>query len=106
MIPYFHSSFCAVFAFRCFALTENGYIGWVPNESREGDNVVLLSGGKVPYVLRPVDHMADTTSDIDFDTIGQPPKTRTFTFVGDAYIHGAMHGECYDMHKLERFRLI
>lgn len=102
----FHSSFYTVFAMRDFAVTEKGYLGWVPKESEEGDSVVLLSGGKVPYILRPVDANTAATIEIGLNTSKERSTSHIFTFVGDAYIQGMMQGECYDSDKLERFRLV
>ena len=61
---------------RLFA-TDRGYIGFGPAEMQKGDHVYILSGGKVPYILRPV----------------SGPRPRTFELVGDCYLHGVMHGE-------------
>ena len=61
---------------RLFA-TDRGYIGLGPPEMQKGDHVYILSGGQVPYILRPV----------------SGPRPRTFDLVGDCYLHGIMHGE-------------
>lgn len=61
---------------RLFA-TDRGYIGLGPPEMQEGDHVYILSGGDVPYILRPV----------------SGPRPQTFELVGDCYLHGVMYGE-------------
>ena len=61
---------------RLFA-TNRGYIGLGPPEMEKGDHVYILSGGNVPYILRPV----------------SGPRPRTFELVGDCYLHGVMYGE-------------
>ena len=61
---------------RLFA-TDRGYIGLGPAEIQKGDHVYILSGGEIPYILRPVS--------------GSRP--RTFELVGDCYLHGIMYGE-------------
>ena len=61
---------------RLFA-TDQGYIGLGPDEIQKGDHVYILSGGDVPYILRPIS--------------GHIP--RTFELVGDCYLHGIMYGE-------------
>lgn len=61
---------------RLFA-TDRGYIGLGPPEMQDGDHVYILSGGKVPYILRPV----------------SGPRLRTLELVGDCYLHGIMYGE-------------
>ncbi|GKT50824.1 heterokaryon incompatibility protein 6, OR allele [Colletotrichum spaethianum] len=53
--------------------TENGWIGLGPDMMRNGDVVVLLSGGDVPFVLRP-------TQD-------------GHTLIGECYVEGMMYGE-------------
>src|SRR5204862_3887465 len=37
---------------RCFATTERGYIGLVPSYAEPGDEIWVLLGGQVLYVLR------------------------------------------------------
>jgi hypothetical protein len=49
----------------------------VPQSVREGDQVFVLLGGQVLYVLRPVGP--------------------TFKFVGECYVHGLMDGEVLDI---------
>ncbi|KAH6638780.1 heterokaryon incompatibility protein-domain-containing protein [Boeremia exigua] len=79
---------------RC-AVTCKGYIGWIPAKARKGDVVVLIPGGNVPYILRQVHQKSSP-----LDTV------RRYEFVGDAYIHGIMHGEAYDGTKLEPIILV
>ncbi|KAF2627945.1 HET-domain-containing protein [Macroventuria anomochaeta] len=95
-------------ALRKFTVTENGYMGWAPKEVQKGDIVVLLSGGKVPYVLRAVEKQTSAAAGVDDDSASdnRKPQPRLFTFIGDAYIHGVMQGELYDRNKLEVFHLI
>ncbi|KAE9375141.1 HET-domain-containing protein [Stipitochalara longipes BDJ] len=54
--------------------TENGYVGLGPAGMTTGDNVCIIFGAQVPYVLRP-------------DGKGR------YQLVGEAYIHGIMDGE-------------
>lgn len=75
---------------RRFFVTKKGYIGIGPACMQEGDKVCLLSGAIVPFVLR---------SD------GAEHK-----LVGEAYVHGIMHGEACETSKvgpveLSSFRL-
>jgi hypothetical protein len=39
--------------YRRFAVLRNGYFGLVPSTAQQGDLVVVLLGGEVPYLLRP-----------------------------------------------------
>ncbi|KAF2432984.1 hypothetical protein EJ08DRAFT_584731 [Tothia fuscella] len=65
--------------------TEKGYIGLGPFMVEPGDQVCVLFGGRVLYVLRP---------DQDGSCI----------YIGDAYVHGLMDGEAIEQwreHKLK-----
>jgi hypothetical protein len=59
---------------RHFAVTAQGYFGLVPACSQIGDEVYLLGGVTVPFVLRQLNEIK-------------------FVLVGDSYIHGVMEGE-------------
>jgi hypothetical protein len=59
---------------RRLAVTEQGYIGLVPSCNQIGDEVYLLAGATVPFVLRQKNGIK-------------------FVLVGDSYIHGVMEGE-------------
>lgn len=68
---------------RILFLTEQGYLGLGLQSTNVGDEVVLLGGGHVPYVLRQIqteDNRAEW---------GQ----RDYCYVGDSYVHGIMYGE-------------
>jgi hypothetical protein len=60
---------------RAFFVTEQGYMGLGPSSMEEGDLVYVLSGGQVPFILRP--------------TI----LVEGFSLVGESYVHGIMDGE-------------
>jgi hypothetical protein len=55
---------------------ESRFLGLGPQSLEIGDLVCVLAGGRVPYLIRPVN---------DEDNEAQ--------FVGEAYVHGIMHGE-------------
>ncbi|CVL07323.1 related to heterokaryon incompatibility protein (het-6OR allele) [Fusarium mangiferae] len=59
---------------RCLMRTELGYLAISSKEARPKDRVVIIAGGRTPYILR---QMSDNQ----------------FTFVGEAYVHGIMLGE-------------
>ncbi|KAI0543894.1 heterokaryon incompatibility protein-domain-containing protein [Xylaria curta] len=63
---------------RRFFVTEKGYFGLGPGETRVGDKVVLLQGGPVPIITRP----------------GEPSS-----IVGESYVRGIMEGEAFDKEK-------
>ncbi|KAM5344545.1 hypothetical protein ACJ41O_013080 [Fusarium nematophilum] len=54
-------------------VTKNRWMGLGPSVTQPGDVVAILFGGKVPYILRPVDDH--------------------YLFVGECYVHGIMYGE-------------
>ncbi|KAM0268902.1 hypothetical protein ACHAQH_009862, partial [Verticillium albo-atrum] len=56
-------------------LTENGFLGMCPDGAQAGDVVVVLTGSRIPHVLRPVQ------------------GGERFSFVGEAYCDGIMYGE-------------
>lgn len=56
-------------------LTNRGYFGLVPANALEGDIIAVLYGGAVPFCLRRSD------------------DEETCRVVGEAYVHGIMHGE-------------
>jgi hypothetical protein len=62
---------------RRFFITEQGQIGLAPKEARRGDTICVLFGCSVPVVLRE--------------------KQDIFTFVGECYVDGLMHGEAVDL---------
>ena len=100
----FDDGFQIVATRRCFATTEQGYIGWVPEDSQTGDNVILLAGGEVQYVVRPVDLSDTDISEMSETYIRKDQMPLAYTFVGDAYIQGIMQGERWDEKKFEEFR--
>lgn len=68
---------------RAFFITQDGSIGKGPLLAQPNDIVVILFGGKTPYVLRP--------TDVDGE----------YLFVGECYIHGIMYGEHIEKLKAE-----
>ncbi|RII22845.1 hypothetical protein CUC08_Gglean013284 [Alternaria sp. MG1] len=70
---------------RSMFLTEGGRIGLCLPECRVGDEVWVLHGGKVPFVLRLSDR--PTTKGRSGETI------RSHRFIGDVYLRGIMDGE-------------
>jgi hypothetical protein len=65
-----YASMCRAVAGRRLALTDEGYVGIVPDTSKEGDKVCILQGFNVPFVLRQVGEQ--------------------YSLVGDAYLQGIM----------------
>ena len=73
---------------RRFIITRNGYVGLGPCDAKQGDDVYILGGGTVPFVLR-------TT-----------PTSKEFTFVGDCYIEGIMYGEFANQHAPDEIKTV
>lgn len=68
-----------------FFITEEGYIGIGPPDMRESDEVWVLAGGRMPFVLR---HEHERTLEE-----GTADRSCERVLVGDAYVHGLMDGE-------------
>ena len=62
---------------RLFSTQPYQFLGAGPKSLQVGDVVAMLGGAEVPCVLR---------------RIGEPAENR-YTFVGEVYVHGMMHGE-------------
>ncbi|KIW15216.1 hypothetical protein PV08_05261 [Exophiala spinifera] len=78
---------------RRFFVSDRGMPGVGPMDTREGDLLAILAGGKVPYVLRKSPNA--TTS-----------SPNEFTFVGESYVDGVMYGELLDSHDFEDIVLV
>lgn len=61
---------------RAFCRTEQGRLGQVRAEAKEGDVFVCIVGAEVPYVLRP-----------------SSTREGAYTLIGDAFLLGVMQGE-------------
>jgi hypothetical protein len=59
---------------RVYGLTDQGYAGLFPSNTRSGDRICILQGFRVPFVLRR-------------------GSEGCWILVGDAYVHGMMQGE-------------
>lgn len=66
---------------KCFFVTEDGRYGLCPWMAREGDLIVLLDGGDVPYLLRRRDNAESNK------------QSESFEFVGECFVEGIMYGE-------------
>ncbi|KAF2088450.1 HET-domain-containing protein [Saccharata proteae CBS 121410] len=59
---------------RRFFISKKGYMGLAPRSARPGDFIVVLAGGKTPFVLRH-------------------NKKDAYKIVGECFMHGVMNGE-------------
>ncbi|KAK5679132.1 hypothetical protein LTS10_008791 [Elasticomyces elasticus] len=62
---------------RRLSWTSKGYLTLLPEAAIAGDLIVILRGGRLPFVVRPVEH--------------------GHRLIGPAYVHGIMNGEAYDI---------
>ena len=70
-------------------MTTNGWLGMVPRDTQIGDEIYVLAGGRMPFVLRP--------SQETFSPPGSSNAQRfCHTLVGECYIDGSMDGELLD----------
>ncbi|KAI1159602.1 HET-domain-containing protein [Nemania serpens] len=73
--PQGYANICRAVAGRRFAITDQAYVGLVPDMATDGDKICILQGCNVPYVLRRVGEH--------------------YMLMGDAYVHGIMLGEAF-----------
>ncbi|KAL8855906.1 MAG: hypothetical protein Q9178_007471 [Gyalolechia marmorata] len=71
---------------RRLAKTESGRLALVPGTTEIGDQVVVLKGGKVPYILRK--------------------RVESWEFIGECYVHGVMYGESFKEDKCHDFIIV
>jgi hypothetical protein len=65
--------------------SERGFVGLAPGSAREGDWVVVLPGGKVPFLVRG-----------DRDAVDPEDQGRKcYRIIGDGYVHGIMDGSAF-----------
>jgi ankyrin repeat protein len=76
----FHSSFTQNYRTRRLFRTAKGYLGLAPRSTQPGDQVWLLAGARVPFILRR----------------GEDDGSDTYRFIGETYLHGVMHGEAVE----------
>ncbi|CAG9981223.1 unnamed protein product [Clonostachys byssicola] len=69
---------------RVFFFTKDGRIGMGPISMRESDEIYVLPGGKMPFVLRRIPHQKDD---------GRRATPLAFSLVGECYLHGCMDGQ-------------
>jgi len=100
---------CVVNEGRCYFKTENRGQGLCYPTTRLGDEVWVLYGGHVPFILRPA-HLDEETKEalkpVDAEAFGgdehleshesrafEQPSEGYYEFIGDCYFDGYMHGE-------------
>ena len=83
---------------RKFFRTTNNHFGIGPVDSRVGDEVHILSGTRVPFVLRKVDASDDRRI---FSVAEDDADFKLYTMIGETYVHGIMKGEALSREDLE-----
>ncbi|OMP88046.1 Heterokaryon incompatibility protein 6, OR allele [Diplodia seriata] len=79
----FRSAFLRVYRKRLLFRTKKGYLGLGPVDTKPGDNVALVAGSRVPYVMKRAK--------------GKKSKNEgRYKLVGEAYVHGIMYGEAFN----------
>ena len=78
---------------RCFCTTEKGFFGLAPGKVEVGDEVAILNGGNVPFILRRFES-------------GNEERELAYRLVGDGYFHGLMHGEALSLDTYEERDLV
>lgn len=76
---------------RTFFVTANGYFGIGPRDARVGDEIHILSGTRVPFVLRKAD---DVSCGKDSELSEDGDDTPLYSMIGETYVHGIMQGQC------------
>jgi hypothetical protein len=88
-VAFVHQSVLATITGRRFIKTQKGYIGWASEKCEEGDLVVVLAGGKVPYILH---------SEPEVEILGYGGGSfPCYSVLGDSYVHGIMDGEVFQL---------
>ncbi len=72
-------------------MTAKGYLGMATPSMVQGDRVVILCGGRIPYILR---------------LSGNKNGREYYTLVGEAYYYGVMDGEIVTKEEKRDFFLV
>lgn len=68
--------------------------------------MVLLAGGRVPYILRSVKCEEEIVHKASGTAAAEGRALPAYTFIADAYIQGIVQGELWDEERFERSRLV
>ena len=81
----FTSTVCTALDNRSFFITEDDKFGTGPPHMEAGDEVWVLLGSRVPFILRPITN------------VKKESRSNAYNFIGDCYLHGFMDGEALDV---------
>lgn len=83
---------------RVFFTTQRGYMGMGIEGTQPGDIVTILTGGKIPYILRKTAlgdrRFAHKAPKSPYSS--SKAQTLVGSLVGEAYVHGIMRGEAVE----------
>ncbi|KAF2502296.1 HET-domain-containing protein [Lophium mytilinum] len=86
--------FKAAIAGRRMVRTEKGFVGLALEGAEVGDEVWLVKGARVPFLLRPEREREKRRG------VGDEEDGRgAYTLVGDIYVHGVMYGEAFEQER-------
>ncbi|KAI1415164.1 HET-domain-containing protein [Hypoxylon sp. FL1857] len=80
-------------------LTESGMVGIGPAKCREGDEIHVLPGSSVPFILRPnasarlYEDCSTDGAEGEMSIATSPPSIPSYSVIGDGFLHGIMDGE-------------
>lgn len=76
---------------RCLFTTDsvNSKIGLCYPNARQGDEVWIMRGANVAFVVRPLEH-------------AEPGCAGRYALIGNCYVHGIMDGELAELEKLNQ----
>jgi hypothetical protein len=84
---------------RRFFITRRGFMGMGAEAMLEDDKIFLVKGASVPLILSPKRVFIGDGKHSLFEV----QKTDRYLLVGQAYVHGIMYGEGYNVNNLEEF---
>lgn len=101
---------------RNFCITERGYMGMVPKYAELGDDICLIYGAQVPFVLRALRSGLEESAEHEIDEKGEESeerkvskeddvdegKNQLYQLVGECYVHGMMDGEGLNLGETEQ----
>ena len=85
---------------RRLVITTSGYLGLIPEAAEPGDHVVIMRGGRVPYIIRQLEGAYE-----HHNSDGVSTFTKRYEFIGDCYMHGIVFGEAWGETKLRQIVL-
>ena len=89
-VKHFADNFTQKCRYRNFFITDRGLMGIGPATTKIGDRVAILSGGRLPFILREIGEQSVSKTGTSLSNTSEALK---YHFLGESYIHGLMDGE-------------